>query len=41
MRGWLDDRFFSGHSPPALVSLPFLPDLHAEVKNALKNPYSV
>ncbi len=29
-RGCLDERYLSGHSPPARVSLPFLPDLHAE-----------
>ncbi len=27
-RGHLDERYLSSHSPPAQVSLPFLPDLH-------------
>jgi hypothetical protein len=39
-RGRLDDRFLPGHRPPAQVSLPFLPDLHAEVRKAWKNPFS-
>ncbi|CAM4537370.1 unnamed protein product [Leuciscus chuanchicus] len=39
-RGRLDERFLSGHTPPTQVSLPFLPDLHAEVVKAWKNPYS-
>lgn len=38
--GRLDERFLSGHNPPAPVSHPFLPDLHAEIKKAWKNLYS-
>lgn len=34
------DRFLPGHNPPAPVSHPFLPDLHAETKKAWKNLYS-
>ncbi len=30
--GRLDERYLSGHKPPAQVSLPFLPDLHTEVE---------
>ncbi len=32
----LDERYLSGHSPPARVSLPFLPDLHAEVEKGME-----
>ncbi|CAM4467978.1 unnamed protein product [Leuciscus chuanchicus] len=39
-RGRLDDRFLPSHRPPAQVSLPFLPDLHNEIKKAWKNPFS-
>lgn len=39
-RGWLDERFLSGHNPVTPVSLPFLPDLHVEIERALKHPYS-
>ncbi len=39
-RGRLDERYLSGHSPPARVSLPFLPDLHAEVEREWKKPFS-
>ncbi len=39
-RGRLDERYISGHSPPAWVSLPFLPDLHAEVEREWKKPFS-
>ncbi len=30
----------SGHKPPARVSLPFLPDPHAEVEKEWKKPFS-
>ncbi len=33
-------RYLSGHSPPAQVSLPFLPDLHTEVEREWKKPFS-
>ncbi len=39
-RGRLDERYLSGHSPPAQVSLPFLPDLHTEVEREWKKPFS-
>ncbi|ROI65360.1 hypothetical protein DPX16_0342 [Anabarilius grahami] len=39
-RGWLDERFLAGHDPAAPVSLPFISDLHVEIKKAWKNPYS-
>ncbi|ROL48464.1 Retrotransposon-derived protein PEG10 [Anabarilius grahami] len=39
-RGRLDERFLSGHNPITPVSLPFLPDLHVEIKRAWKCPYS-
>ncbi|XP_051719126.1 uncharacterized protein LOC127495712 isoform X43 [Ctenopharyngodon idella] len=39
-RGRLDERFLSSHGPAAPVSLPFLPDLHVEIKKAWKNPDS-
>ncbi len=39
-RGCLDERYLSGHIPPARVSLPFLPDLHAEVEREWKKPFS-
>ncbi len=36
-RGHLDERYLSGHNPPApRVSLPFLPDLHTEVEKEWK-----
>ncbi len=37
-RGRLDECYLSGHNPPARVSLPFLPDLHAEVEKASSKP---
>ncbi len=40
LRGRLDERYLSGHKPPAQVSLPFLPDLHMEVKKEWKKPFS-
>ncbi|ROI46622.1 hypothetical protein DPX16_7740 [Anabarilius grahami] len=40
VRGRLDERFLSDHNPVTPVSLPFLPDLHTEVRKAWKNPYS-
>ncbi|ROL49487.1 hypothetical protein DPX16_15813 [Anabarilius grahami] len=40
VRGRLDERFLSDHNPVIPVSLPFLPDLHTEVRKAWKNPYS-
>ncbi len=39
-RGRLDERYLSGHNPPAQVSLPFLPDLHTEVEKEWKKPFS-
>ncbi|XP_016085022.1 serine/threonine-protein kinase WNK2-like [Sinocyclocheilus grahami] len=39
-RGHLDERLLSSHSVPALMSLPFLPDLHVEIKKECKNPFS-
>ncbi|XP_016315001.1 uncharacterized protein LOC107667797 [Sinocyclocheilus anshuiensis] len=39
-RGRLDERYLSGHRPPAQVSLPFLPDLHTEIKKEWKRPFS-
>ncbi len=39
-RGRLDERYLSGHNRPARVSLPFLPDLHAEVEREWKKPFS-
>ncbi len=39
-QGRLDERYLSGHSPPARVSLPFLPDFHAEVEREWKKPFS-
>ncbi len=39
-RGRLDERYLSGHNRPARVSLPFLPDLHAEVEKEWKKPFS-
>ncbi len=39
-QGRLDERYLSGHSRPARVSLPFLPDLHAEVEREWKKPFS-
>ncbi len=39
-RGRLDERYLSGHNRPARVSLPFLPDLHAEVEKEWKKPLS-
>ncbi len=38
--GRLDERFLSGHNPPAQVSLPFLPVLHEEVENEWKKSFS-
>ncbi len=38
-RGRLDERYLSGHNHPARVSLPFLPDLHAEVEKEWKKPF--
>ncbi len=38
--GSLDERYLSGHKPPAQVSLPFLPDLHTEVEREWKKPFS-
>ncbi len=38
--GRLDERYLSGHKPPAQVSLPFLPDLHTEVEREWKKPFS-
>ncbi len=38
--GRLDERYLSGHKPPAQVSLPFLPDLHTEVEMEWKKPFS-
>ncbi len=35
-----DERYLSGHNPPARVSLPFLPDLHAEVEKEWKKLFS-
>ncbi|MGL5882283.1 MAG: hypothetical protein ACRCY0_03465, partial [Synechococcus elongatus] len=40
VRGRLDEWFLSDHNPIIPASLPFLPDLHVEVKKAWKNPYS-
>ncbi|ROJ73026.1 hypothetical protein DPX16_1210 [Anabarilius grahami] len=40
VRGRLDEQFLSDHNPVIPVSLPFLPDLHTEVRKAWKNPYS-
>ncbi len=37
--GHLDERYLSGHNTPAQVSLPFLPDLHAEVEKEWKKPF--
>ncbi len=34
------ERYLSGHNRPARVSLPFLPDLHAEVEKEWKKPFS-
>ncbi len=39
-RRHLDERYLSGHNPSARVSLPFLPDLHAEVKKEWKKSFS-
>ncbi|KAK2911433.1 hypothetical protein Q8A67_003566 [Cirrhinus molitorella] len=39
-RGRLDERYLSDHKPPALVSLPFLPDLHSEIEKVWKKPFS-
>ncbi len=39
-RGRLDERYLSGHSPPVRVSLPFLPDLYAEVEREWKKLFS-
>ncbi len=39
-RSRLDERYLSSHSPPARVSLPFLPDLYAEVEREWKKPFS-
>ncbi len=36
----LDERYLSGHNPPAQVSLPFLPDLHTEVEKEWKKQFS-
>ncbi len=38
--GRLDERYLSGHKPPAQVSLPFLPDRHTEVEREWKKPFS-
>ncbi len=38
--GRLDERYLSGHKPPAQVSLPFLPDLHTEVEREWNKPFS-
>ncbi len=38
--GRLDERYLSGHNPPAQVSLPFLPDLHTEVEKEWKKQFS-
>ncbi len=35
-----DERYLSGHNPPAQVSLPFLPDLHTEVEKEWKKQFS-
>ncbi len=39
-RGRLDECFLSGHNRSACTSLPFLPDLHTEVRRAWGKPYS-
>ncbi len=39
-RGRLDECYLSGHNRPARVSLPFLPDLHAEVEREWKKTFS-
>ncbi len=39
-RGRLDEPYLSVHNRPARVSLPFLPDLHAEVEREWKKPFS-
>ncbi len=36
----LDERYLSGHNPSARVSLPFLPDLYAEIKKEWKKTFS-
>lgn len=36
----LDEQYLSGHNRPALVSLPFLPDLRADVERSWRKPYS-
>ncbi len=38
--GHFDERYLSGHNTPAQVSLPFLPDLHAEVEKEWKKSFS-
>lgn len=38
-RSRLDECYLSGHHP-SLKSLPFLPDLHAELERLWVNPYS-
>ncbi len=40
LQGRLDERYLSGHNPPAQVSLPFLPDLHTEVEKEWKKRFS-
>ncbi len=39
-QGRLDERYLSGHKPPAQMSLPFLPDLHTDVEREWKKPFS-
>ncbi len=39
-RGRLNECYLSGHNPPARLSLPFFPDLHAEVEKEWKRPFS-
>ncbi len=39
IKNCLDERYLSGDSPPARVSLPFLPDLHAEVERNGKSRF--
>ncbi len=40
VRSRLDERFLSGHNLPALLSFPFLPDLHSEIEKAWDKLYS-
>ncbi|CAM4688606.1 unnamed protein product [Leuciscus chuanchicus] len=39
-RDRLHEWFLSSHKAPALMSLPFLPDLHNEIGKAWENPYA-